>query len=93
MYNTHLSWVTEPIHVRLFILYLLVVICITLVRTKKLVWSLYMPGARKQISLDNIRDGTVDANLLAQSALANKLASIPVGKGHGDTSPIGDEAS
>jgi hypothetical protein len=72
VYNVHLSWGTEPMHMRLFILYLLAVGCITIVRTMQLVWNLYSLADRKQISSENIRAGTINPDFIAQSALASE---------------------
>ena len=81
MYNVHFSWTAEPLHVRLFVVYLLLLSCVMAVLILKLVRRFFpLPG--RKISLKHIREGAVDPDLLAESALANNLAcDIPLNSG------------
>jgi hypothetical protein len=72
VYNARFAWAAQPTHVRLFIVYLIVAACITTILSLRLVrrlWTTRRP--RMQISLQDICDGVIGADLLAQSALSN----------------------
>lgn len=80
-----LRWVYEPIHVKLFFLYLLAVICISTVLLMKLTYRLFSLPGRERISFQNLRDGAVNTDLLAESALANRVLDEPVAGESGGT--------
>lgn len=68
-----LQWMAQGWLVRLFILYLLSVVCISLIRSIRLAWRLHSFPGRKPVSLQEISDGVVSGEMLAQSALSNKV--------------------
>jgi hypothetical protein len=68
-----IDWFGQPIHVRLFIVYLAVVACIALTYSLRLFWQLYSLRNREVFSLQTIRDRAISADLLADYALANRV--------------------
>jgi hypothetical protein len=74
LHTVYLTWATEPLHARLFALYLIAVCGVTAFRTLKLFRSFYSLTDRAHISFETIRSGTVAPDLLAVSALKGKIA-------------------
>ena len=63
----------NPIERRLFVLYLLVVLCIVAVKSLKLAWNLWSFRTKKRRERLNQSTGVQKAKLLAQFALANNF--------------------
>jgi hypothetical protein len=74
MQDVHLSWATEPLHTKMFFMYLVVVLCVTIVYVFGLARRLFRFRHRWQISLQDLREGKVDGGLLAQAAFANAVS-------------------
>jgi hypothetical protein len=89
------NWAVEPLHVRLFILYLFVAVIVTIVRSLKLTRRIYTLQKRNGVSLRDISHGGISANELAQFALTNRLLVEPspfVGDyGSGDAETSGEK--
>ena len=76
-----MHWATEPIHARLFVLFILVVCCVAFVHALRLTYCLFAFGKRTRILLSNILDeATVNADLLAKSALTNSVSYVASSK-------------
>jgi hypothetical protein len=73
--GVHLHWATEPMHAKLFILFLLTASCFAIARTVGLARRLCRFSKSKRISFENIRDGVTDPNILAEHALSNGFSS------------------
>ncbi len=73
MDQSQLTWSAHPTHVRLFLIYLFIVICATAVQLLRLSITLGWTRNRRQVSLDTILDGSVDHDLLCQAGLANRV--------------------
>ena len=78
MHDAHLSWVTEPWYMRLFLLYLVIVGCVALMGGLKLARLLYSFTRRKRLSLGDIRDDITVEDLTVRLALADKIVYEPV---------------
>lgn len=73
MYQNQLAWAAQPTHIRIFLIYLFVVICITAVQLLRLVLVLGWTASRKRISVDAILDGSVTYNVLCEAGFAKRL--------------------
>src|SRR5437667_5392127 len=84
MHDAHLSWVTEPWYMRLFLLYLVIVGCVALMSCLKLARLLYSFTRRKRLSLEDIRDDITVEDLTVRLALADKIVYEPVAEEPGN---------
>lgn len=88
------TWAVQPWHVRFFILYLSVVVCVLIVRSMRLTWRLYSFSKRQRISLRDIRDGIITPELFAESALANRVfCNVPSDHDPETPSPVEAETA
>jgi len=84
-------WIIQPLIVRLFFLALFMVGMIAMLRFTILAWRLY-GSPRKRFFPATILTGGVDANILARSALANRLSLEDLEK-HPNPKLLGDGVS
>jgi hypothetical protein len=82
MHGMGFEWAMYPLYVKVFVLYLVVVGCLTIVRSLRLAWRLY--SFSSLVSLQDIRDGLIHADRLARAALANRLSLEFVAERHPD---------
>jgi hypothetical protein len=74
-------WPSQPTHVRLFLVYLAVIVCMALAYSLILTSRLYSLRSRITVSLRTLSGGTLSAELLAEYALANRVRLGPLEEG------------
>ena len=81
MLQIFMIWPSQPAHVRLFLVYLAVIVCTTLAYSLMLTSRLYSLRSRITVSLRTLNGGALDAGLLAEYALANRVRLGPLEEG------------
>jgi hypothetical protein len=78
MQQTFLHWANEPPSIRLYLVILLVMFCLSAWRLAKVLYCLHLAPNRRTVSAQSIREGVISPQEISQCVLAGKfLAGAP----------------
>ena len=91
MYAIHYFWLMQPMEIKLTVLGLLMIVLVSAVRFVGLAWRIYHEP-RGVIGPEDVSRGAVDPDLLARSALANRVPWQGILAKLADTRPSAESA-